>query len=184
MDVLSAIVSHVMYSEHKQLLIYGVYLCAGFLVPLSICTFSVSGTSNAGFNAMLTTLLNITHVVASHHLVQNGGSPIAVGFLIGVSGMLAAVNLMASIFWGQLSGCVAVVEEIPGYSCTSPGAYTAVCVFSVFLFLSQVAFTGAVVTWRGEIIKNDEDDRGYDGVAQSDHGGQGQRMSTVASVDL
>jgi hypothetical protein len=33
---------------------------------------------------------------------------LAIGFLIGVSGMLTAVNFMDSIFWGQLSGtCMA-----------------------------------------------------------------------------
>jgi len=181
MDVLQGFVTHIMYSEHKQLLQYGVYACSGILVPLSFCTFSVSGTSNAGFNAMLTTLLNITHAVASHHVVQNGAVHIAVGFLIGVSGMLAMVNLMAAIFWGQLSGCVAVAADIPGYTCTNTGTYSAVSFFSVLLFLSQVAFTGAVAMWRGEVINHEDDERRYDGVSQSDHG---QHMSSVASVDL
>jgi len=181
MDVLQGVVSHIMYSERKTLLQYGVYACAGILVPLSFCTSSVSGTSNAGFNAMLTTLLNITHAVASHHVVQNGAVPIAVGFWIGASGMMAVLNLMAAIFWGQLSGCAAVAEEIPGYTCNGTGTYTAVSFFSVLLFIAQVGLTGAVAMWRAEVIKNEDDERRYDGVSQSDHG---QRMSTVASVDL
>ena len=93
-----------MYSKKRALLMYGVYLQAGLLVPLTL-TFFVNGTENFGFNVIFILLLNIAFVAGSYHLVDKGGSPIAIGFLIGISSMLACINFMDSIFWGQLSGC-------------------------------------------------------------------------------
>ena len=112
------------------------------------------------------------------HLVDNFGSPIAIGFLIGVGCMISAMNFMASIFWGQLSGCKPLLDEIPGYTCTSTSTYTAVSVFSVFLFLCQIAFTGAVSLWRSELIV--DEDRKYEGLGQSSH----NPISAASSVDL
>jgi hypothetical protein len=56
-------------------------------------------------------------------------------------------------------------------------------VFSVFLFVAQVAFTGAVVNWRSELILDDSPR--YDGIGQnSGHGAQHNPMGASSSVDL
>jgi hypothetical protein len=106
MELIQSFISHLMYAERRQLLTYGVYVQAGILIPLTLTSFSVSGTANFGFNAIFILLLNIGFVAGAHHLVEKGGSPIAIGFLIGVSSMLTCINFMGSIFWGQLSGCI------------------------------------------------------------------------------
>jgi hypothetical protein len=122
--------------------------------------------------------------VGAKHLVDTGGSPIAIGFLIGVGCMMSAMNFMSSIFWGQLSGCKVLLEEVPGYTCNGTSTYTAISVFSVFLFLSQIAFTGAVSMWRSEFII-EEEERSYEGIEQSRHSTNNpMSMSTAASVDL
>jgi len=46
----------------------------------------------------------IRHILSCTAYCYSLGLSIAIGFLIGVSGMLTAVNFMDSIFWGQLSG--------------------------------------------------------------------------------
>ena len=113
-------------------------------------------------------------------MVNGPSSPIAVGFLIGVSSMITAMNFMSSIFWGQLSGCETLDIDVPGYSCSSPGGYTAVCVFSIFLFLTQLFFTGAVAMWKDHIISEDtEQQQSYDGLPQGTN-----PMTTSNSVDL
>jgi len=70
----------------------------------------------------------------------------------------------------------------------SPGAYMTECVFSVFLFISQVAFTGAVVNWRSELILDNDSSsprQQYDGIGQnSGHGAQHNPMGASSSVDL
>ena len=76
MDVLQSVITHLANSERRQLLQYGVWLQAGILIPLTFCSFSVSGTSNVGFNTIFVLLLNITFVAGSHHLVDKGGSPL------------------------------------------------------------------------------------------------------------
>lgn len=100
---------------------------------------------------------------------------------------MTCVNFMNSIFWGQLSGCSPLEEgvEIPGYSCSSPGSYMFESVLTVFLFVSQVAFTFASVNWRDELIIDSPDSqRGYDGIGQSSGHGSHNPMATSSSVDL
>jgi hypothetical protein len=77
-----------------------------------------------------------------------------IGFLIGVTATMSALNFMTAIFWGQLSRCTKGVV-LTGYSCTNPTAYGAVCAFSVLIFLLQAAICGAIVLWRNELISDD-----------------------------
>ena len=103
--------------------------------------------------------------------------------------MLTAVNFMNSIFWGQLSGCTPLEEgvELPGYSCSAPGSYMFESVLTVFLFLSQIAFTFGVTNWRSELIVDEgSTPRGYDGIGQNSGHGHGSHnpMGTSTSVDL
>ena len=83
MDVLQSLITHLANSERRQLLQYGVYLQAGLLVPLTLCSFGLSGTSNVGFNTIFVLLLNITFCAGANHLIKEGGSPI--GTYLGLS---------------------------------------------------------------------------------------------------
>ncbi len=66
--------------------------------------------------------------------------------------MMTLLNLMTAIYWGQLSGCKFVHQQLAGYTCSNHSAYGAVCAFAVFLFLTQLGFTSALALWRAEFI--------------------------------
>ena len=117
-----------------------------------IISFVVAGTANAGFNVVLTALINIGWVVGAYYVVKNSKTPIAIGFLIGSSSGITFLNLMTAIFWGQLSKCKAIALSIAQYTCTNTTAYGAVCAFAVFIFLTQLTFTSSTILWRGELI--------------------------------
>eukprot|EP01038_Epipyxis_sp_PR26KG_P007606 gene7606-10356_t len=117
-----------------------------------ICSFIVGNTSNVGFNCVLTGFLNVAFIIGSYYVTHQSKSPIAVGFLIGVSAMMTILSFMTAVYWGQLSRCEKVSYSVAHYSCTNRGAYAAVCTFSVFLFLIQVAFTAIITVFRGDFI--------------------------------
>jgi len=145
----------------------------GFLaLPLTICCFVVAGTANAGFNAVLTALLNIAFIAGSYYVVNNSKTPIAIGFLIGASVMITLLNFMMSVYWGQLSKCQVLSSSVAQYSCSNPDAYGAVCAFSVMMFLVNVAFTSLMIMWRGELISDVGAYDAYDNLPTgSSHGG-------------
>jgi hypothetical protein len=125
---------------------------------------------NSGFNVVLTALLNIAYVGGSYYVIKKSNTPIAVGFLIGVTAMLVTLSLMTAIFWGQLRNCEAVSSSIDQYSCTQKVAYGAVSAFAAMLFVVQSVFFGALVSWRGELI----DEVGmYDDISSGYPGGAG-----------
>lgn len=155
-------------TDKKQTLIAGSAACAFFSFPFLVCSFVVAGTANAGFNAILTTILNIAFAGESYYIVKNSKTPIAVrmsqiislnaysfvqvGFLIGSSVMMTLLNFMTAIFWGQLSHCEKVSVTVAQYSCGNRAAYAALCSFAVFIFVTQFLYSVAVILWRGELI--------------------------------
>lgn len=78
-----------------------------------------------------------------------------VGFLIGVSGMMSVLSLMTAVYWGQLSKCEVVKDDISQYSCSQRAGYGAVSAFASLLFIIQCVFFGALIAWRGEIIEDE-----------------------------
>ncbi len=68
--------------------------------------------------------------------------------------MMTILNLMTAVYWGQLSSCQLLSYTVSQYSCSNRSAYGAVCFFSVFLFLSQLAFTAGLIIWRDQFIDN------------------------------
>lgn len=64
--------------DRKQLLTLVIMAEAFLAFPLTICCFVVAGTANAGFNAVLTALLNIAFIAGSYYVVKNSKTPIAV----------------------------------------------------------------------------------------------------------
>jgi hypothetical protein len=71
------------YSSTKQELLIGVVAVeAFFTVPFIICSFVVAGTANAGFNCVLTGLLNVALTAGSYHVIKNSKAPIAVSTFV------------------------------------------------------------------------------------------------------
>ncbi len=82
--------------------------------------------------------------------------------------MVAFLNFITAIFWGQLSHCDSKLDgEAPQYSCSDPTAYGALAAFAVLLFLVQVAFTACLVLWRGELIREGGDIEDLSGSSSS-----------------
>mmetsp|Transcript_12235 Transcript_12235/g.18524 ORF Transcript_12235/g.18524 Transcript_12235/m.18524 type:complete len:187 (+) Transcript_12235:86-646(+) len=142
--------------DKRHVLILGIAVHAVLVFAFAISSFCVASTANAGFNVVLTALLNIAFVCGSYYVVKKTKSPLAVGFLIGVAAMMAVLSLMTAIYWGQLSNCEVVSEEIDQYSCSQKAAYGAVSAFAAMLFIAQSVFFGAVIIWRGELIDDNE----------------------------
>ncbi len=64
---------------NKQELFVGVIFAeAVFTFAFVVCSFVVSTTANAGFNCVLTGLLNIAYIGGSYHVVKSSKAPIAV----------------------------------------------------------------------------------------------------------
>ena len=157
--------------DKRQIMTLTVGAEAFLALPLTICCFVVAGTANAGFNAVLTALLNIAFIAGSYYVVNNSKTPIAIGFLIGASVMIMLLNFMTSVYWGQLSKCQVVTSSVAQYSCSNPDAYGAVCAFSVMMFLANVVFTTLIIMWRGELISDVGAFEPYDNLpTSSSHG--------------
>jgi hypothetical protein len=168
----------------QELLLNVVKIEAVITFALVICSFVVAATANAGFNCVLTGFLNAAFVGGSYYVLKNSKAPIAIGFLIGTAGMMAFMNFMAAIYWGQLSRCETLSYSIAQYSCSNRSAYGAVSAFSVFLFLLESAFTVGVILWRGELIN---EAGGYDEISSSnpyDASASAGYPNTAPSADL
>jgi hypothetical protein len=151
MEVAESIMANLANANKKEIMVMIIGLETLATLAFVICSFVVAGTANVGFNCVLTGFLNIAFVAGSYYVITNSKSPIAVGFLIGTSGMITILSFMTAVFWGQLSNCDRLVG-ITQYTCTNKVAYGAVCAFAVILFLLQGAFSAAVIVWRGDLI--------------------------------
>ncbi len=67
--------------ERKSTLLFLAGVSAFFAFPFSICSFVVAGTPNAGFNVVLTAILNICFVLGSFFVIIHSQAPIAVKLL-------------------------------------------------------------------------------------------------------
>ena len=116
----------------------------------------MASTANAGFNVVLTALINSAFAAGAYHVLQSSViTPAAVGFLIGCSCMETALSLMTAVYWGQLSKCEITKLSISQYSCEDKVAYGAVSAFATLLFLIQTIFTGSLIGWNEDIIDED-----------------------------
>ena len=80
MDIIHIIRGSLYAATKQELLLYTIYLEAFFTFPFIICSFVVAGTANAGFNCVLTGLLNVALVGGSYYVIKNSKAPIAVRF--------------------------------------------------------------------------------------------------------
>lgn len=78
MDVVNNLIADLGSGDKKKqlmLLVYGHGLCAfAFL----ICSFVVASTANAGFDVVLTALLNISWCAGAYYVINKSKTPIAV----------------------------------------------------------------------------------------------------------
>ncbi len=99
--------------------------------------------------------------------------------------MMAIISLMTAVFWGQLSNCEPVAEEIEQYSCSQHAAYGAVSAFAAMLFVTQFVFMGALILWKSEIV---EDIGSYDDLPRYSSRGETsetpERFHSPTAVDL
>lgn len=85
------------YASTRQELVLGlVGLEAFFTFPFIICSFVVASTANAGFNCVLTGLLNVALAGGSYYVVKNSKAPIAVCSL---AAMLHVSSTSVICFW-------------------------------------------------------------------------------------
>lgn len=154
MEVVDTLIGNFASADKKDVMKLIIFVEAVATFAFVICSFVVAGTANVGFNCVLTGFLNIAFVAGSYYVINNSKSPIAIGFLIGTSGMLTILSFMTAVYWGQLSRCDEYYSayNITQYTCANKAAYGAVCAFSVILFLLQGAFTVVVVIARGDLI--------------------------------
>jgi hypothetical protein len=145
-------------SGQRESLVKATMLCGVLCFPFAICAFVVAGTANAGFNVVLTAFIQIAFQSGAYYVLNMlpTRSSMMVGFLIGCSAMLTLMMLMCAIYWGQLSNCEKMREDINQYSCDNPTGYGAVCFFGSLLFIIQVFFTYGLVIWRDEITSLEE----------------------------
>eukprot|EP00607_Mallomonas_marina_P010305 CAMPEP_0182418374 /NCGR_PEP_ID=MMETSP1167-20130531/2827_1 /TAXON_ID=2988 /ORGANISM="Mallomonas Sp, Strain CCMP3275" /LENGTH=184 /DNA_ID=CAMNT_0024592559 /DNA_START=123 /DNA_END=677 /DNA_ORIENTATION=+ len=144
--------SQVDTTDKKGLIMLIIGAQAVLSFPFTICAFVVSGTANAGFNVVLTALLLNAFIGGSYYVVRKSKTPIAVGFLIGCAIMMTLLSLMTAVYWGQLANCQMVDRDVKQYSCEQVGGYSAVAAFASLLFIVQIAFTGAIIKYRAELI--------------------------------
>lgn len=79
MDTLNALFQQIYGGgEKKDLLNIAVAAMAFLNLPFLICSFAVAGTANAGFNAILTAILNLGFVGEAYYIIKHSQKPIAV----------------------------------------------------------------------------------------------------------
>ena len=66
------------FSEKKSTLYFVVGFAAFFTFPFSICACVVASTPNAGFNVVLTAILNVLYIGGAVHVISSSKTPIAV----------------------------------------------------------------------------------------------------------
>ena len=150
----------------------------------TISAFVVAGTANAGFNAILTSLMYVAFGACAFLTINRNQNSTMLGVLIGAAGSLSLLSLQTAIFWGQLSNCRKLplgTPPVPHYSCENTSAMSAVCAFAALLFLLQLVLTVGLFTWRDELA---HDMLMYSQVSQSagyENGGSGHEYAPYGS---
>lgn len=103
-----------------------------------ICSIVVSHTENAGFNIILTGLINLAFTVAAYYSLGKLKTPMLIGSVIGAGIMISFQSIMTSIYWGQLSSCEEIKNTIRHYTCNQINAYVATSFFAVVMLFLQV----------------------------------------------
>jgi hypothetical protein len=73
--------------------------------------------------------------------------------------MMGILNMMTSIYWGQLSKCrtLNLRRPIAQYTCDNPALYGAVSAFAALVLAAQFTVLILVVLWRDDILERSVD---------------------------
>lgn len=75
------VIKSYLHGNKQELLLNAVSVEAVLTFCFVICSFVVAATANAGFNCVLTGLLNMAFVAGSYFVLKNSRAPIAVSIL-------------------------------------------------------------------------------------------------------
>lgn len=78
-DAIKKVKTIVQSGDKRDILVLALLLDAVFVFSVTICSFVIAGTAYAGFNIVLTSLLNIGYISGSYYVITNSKTPIAVG---------------------------------------------------------------------------------------------------------
>ncbi len=168
--------------DRKKSLLLAIYTCAVFSIPFAVFCFMCANTANIGFDIVLTAILNLFYVGGAYYIIQYSSSPLAVGFLIGVSFMISILNLMTAVYWGELSNCEILKDTIAQYTCTTPAAYGAVSAFATLLLATQTFLTAAIAIWRSSLLDQQQPSMSHPLTSPAQAHGQGQSQGSYDSL--
>lgn len=107
----------------------------------AISTLFVASFANVGFNIVATALANAVFALGALYVINQKQDPGSVGLIIGAGTVMSFLSLLTAIYWGELSRCQEVNENISKYTCKDKAAMVAVCVFATLIFGLQVGTT-------------------------------------------
>lgn len=131
---------------------------------------------------MLNAFINVTYVGGSFYALNYKAQAIFMGVLIGVTVMLAILDFMTAVYWGQLSHCTKLSHEaIDQYSCQNRTTYGAVSAFASILFVLKTVFLGFLIYWHEDLIDETEQTTGvHDHFMQRSSSGGEEELEAYA----
>ena len=77
-DIVNRVKSLAQSGQKRDMLLLVIALDVVFTFSVTICSLVVASTANAGFNIVLTSILNIGYIAGSYFIVTKSKTPIAV----------------------------------------------------------------------------------------------------------
>eukprot|EP01041_Mallomonas_annulata_P011191 gene11191-23378_t len=143
-------------SELSPLKVFNVLLSIYALVSVIMlyCSFQVANGSIAAFNTILIAALCPLYVFISYNLLNYKPSEIALGFISGVSFMMAFFLFMNSVYWNEKSKCAYQqnYRNIYGHSCNNPTAMRSLSGICDFLALTQIVSTFLCIRYKYSML--------------------------------
>jgi hypothetical protein len=168
--------------------VVGIHVVAALCLFISSCT--VSGNTNAGFNVLITAMVNFGFCGACFYMLKNP-SQMNIGILLGSSALLCLMNLENAIYWGQLSGCKeheSGEDDRYQFSCINTSGMKAVSAFGAISFVIEVALFALLVNNKDSIATDGGQGYGnldgYGGAPRGSAQGYGQQDTRPAVADL
>ncbi len=98
----------------------------------------------------------VAFVAGSFYVLTRFGTPLSIGFLIGVATCMCLTSLQTAVYWGQLSGCSAKHSgELSQCTCNHVAAMRAVSAFASLSFIVELVLTAGLVSWKDELMDDD-----------------------------
>ena len=77
-DAINKVKTILQSGDKRDILLLALILDVVFVFSVTICSFVAARTPYAGFNVVLTSLLNIGYIYGSYFVITNSKTPIAV----------------------------------------------------------------------------------------------------------